>query len=885
MGPNQPKQLLLKIMEAAQQLDTILTRETVPREAFQSESTALRTQIEQLAIQLILLSPRDHGVEAEDLLWRKAYSDIQKLRKTKRTLVTLCNPEGAYRVHLKKGIRVYHRIFFSVQAYFQLKLDKYLDWTPSSPASHARKAKCPSREEKEWARKFCHCCLLRIGNLYQYLTEFMDSYAEKQAEKYYYKALALIPDMGVPFIHLATLSGTKYSYVEATYFYQCCVYSKVPHVGASLGLEQIYLKIEKIYRHLTGSLIGKVTAEKKQCEYVKRLLVGFLYLQSLLKPSGRKDVRLERLCEVVLEDFQLCLSYVRARDGQRRARGLGGEQKPDSLLPAQLIFQMVVLCLLTVNSLKTANVELRQAATTFTLAFFSHIVHLVSGHIQAGLQSELVPGRDEPHEPKTAKPWPEDRGLGVELPTPGPDSGQSRLSGRVQKLPFSTLPHRPEDSCEESNPKEVSDLEMAWDSYDVLDDSDDWGDVSFSSLLDSDGSLSALLSEAKGDERSTGEKEVSSCGTQPKLQTLQERLEVVSGEELLPTVKVFLQWLGTDPALTVLSMHICPGLWSNLLVVLNHMPRAEELGDPDLGLAPWFQELLPHFEQPAPPISRPLPEDVILHTLLPLRAAHRSLDFELNMPPPFSREEVALRACLLRTFGHFAAQLPKSRILFDSRLGLFIKTIRDGKTPSQQTREEGAQRSIKEYRVQQLLQKELELMERNLQLLQAQTALSPYLIIDSLALCQYLSLIREMAQSGRFIIIIPRIVIDELDRMKGEPPVRHALRFMEDELKKRNRCFRCQVEVGHKFMRPVIQGEDAPAWNLYGILFGYEDVVHVAGTEMEDAKGMVTLLTALSVVDPRAFSFPLKLAFSAACSAGVDINHILTFYSQWKALS
>ncbi|XP_068958937.1 nonsense-mediated mRNA decay factor SMG5-like [Petaurus breviceps papuanus] len=885
MGPNQIKQLLMKIVASARQLDAILARELAPQEAFQPETLALRTQIEEGAIQLILLSPKDHGVEAEDLLWRKVYSDIRKLRKTKGALATFCGPEVAYRGHLKRGIRVYHRIFFSVQAYFQLKLENYLDWTPSSRVSASRKAESPSVEEKDWALKFCHCCLLRIGDLYHDLAEFTDSYADKKAENYYYKALALIPEMGQPFVHLATLAGAKYSYVEAAYFYQCCIYSQVPHVGASLGLERIYLKTEKIYRSLWGSLIGESPTEKKQGEDVKRLLLGFLYLQSLLKPNGRRDLRLERLCQVVLEDFQLCLFYPPAKDSQKGARGWGGEQKSDSLLPNQLLFQMVVLCLLTVHSLKTANVELCQTATTFTLAFFSYIIRLVSGHIQAGLRSKLVPGRGVPEELKTDKPWPEDRWPEPGLPAPSPDSGHSRSSGSGQKSPFSSLPHHSQDSREEGSPKEVSDLDVTRDSYDAFDDGDDWGDISFCSLPDSDGSLSDLLSEAKRDERSSGEKEVCCSGTQPKPQSLQERLEVVSGEGLLPTVKVILQWLGTDPALTVLSMHTCPGLWSDLLLVLNQMPRAEELGNPTLGLAPWLQELLAHFEQPAPPISRPLPEDVILHSLLPLRVAHRSLDFDLAMAPPFSREETALRACVLRTFGHFAAQLPQSRIQFDSRLGLFKKTLQEDKTPSQQTWKEVAQSCAKENRVQQQLQKELELLEKNLWLLQAQTALSPYLIIDSLALCQYLSVIREMAQSGRFFIIIPRIVIDELDRKKGDALARHALRFIEDELKRKNRRFRCQVEVGHKFMRPVTRGEDVPLWNLYGILFAYEDVMHAAGTEPEDAKGLVTILTALSLVDPRAFSFPLKLALWTAHSAGVSIHHVLMFYTQWKSLS
>lgn len=54
------------------------------------------------------------------------------------------------------------------------------------------------------------------------------------------------------------------------------------------------------------------------------------------------------------------------------------------------------------------------------------------------------------------------------------------------------------------------------------------------------------------------------------------------------------------------------------------------------------------------------------------------------------------------------------------------------------------------------LQLEVSQLEGSLQQPKAQSSMSPYLVPDTAALCQHLNLIRQLAKSGCFIIIIPR---------------------------------------------------------------------------------------------------------------------------------
>lgn len=54
------------------------------------------------------------------------------------------------------------------------------------------------------------------------------------------------------------------------------------------------------------------------------------------------------------------------------------------------------------------------------------------------------------------------------------------------------------------------------------------------------------------------------------------------------------------------------------------------------------------------------------------------------------------------------------------------------------------------------LQLEVSQLEGSLQQPKAQSSMSPYLVPDTTVLCQHLGLLRQLAASGCFIIIIPR---------------------------------------------------------------------------------------------------------------------------------
>lgn len=102
---------------AAQRLDLLLRKGNAHKEVFKPPVLALRDAVQQVCIKLTFLHPVDYGRKAEELLWRKMYSDVAVLLlRTKRKHVdTFKQWEGPLRAHLKGSLRFYDHVFLFLQ--------------------------------------------------------------------------------------------------------------------------------------------------------------------------------------------------------------------------------------------------------------------------------------------------------------------------------------------------------------------------------------------------------------------------------------------------------------------------------------------------------------------------------------------------------------------------------------------------------------------------------------------------------------------------------------------------------------------------------------------------------------------------------------------------
>ncbi|XP_029141876.1 protein SMG5 isoform X2 [Protobothrops mucrosquamatus] len=915
----------------------------------------------------MFLHPVDYGRKAEELLWRKVYYEVIQLIKTnKKHIHSRSTLECAYRTHLIAGIGFYQHLLLYIQSHYQLELQCCIDWTHvTDPLIGCKKPVSASEKEMDWAQIACHRCLVYLGDLARYQNELAGVDTELLAERFYYQALSVAPQIGMPFNQLGTLAGSKYYNVEATYCYLRCIQSEVSFEGAYGNLKRLYDKAAKMYHQLKKCETRKLSSSRKRCKDIKRLLVSFMYLQSLFQPkSSSADSELTSLCQSVLEEFNLCLFYLSSSPHTSSTTEEEEEwENGCSFLPDLLIFRMIVVCLMSVHSLKRAeDPEVRESANS------------VERETEADSAVHRAPGEPRQNDSPKGKKY-------------------SRLSclrrrRRAQKLDESDLsegfdsdssPESTKASGASDTGSEKSD-EEAEAAFDMETDSDMNSQESRSDLEDmeeeeengtrgapdlgpglaktdppepvangpgslgsSEASIASNLQamstqlfqtkrcfrlaptfsnvllkpgcgppapkEAAGDGKpcvngdverpaapepddvSESEESISSSRSCRNERSLQEKLEIISGEGLLPTVKVFLDWLRTNTDLIIMCAQVSERL--SAPPVFSLLPPLGLLSESGLFLSSEVKTMLPVSEVPDLSTCLLLPEDVALRNLPPLKGAHKRFNFEQDRPVLTEVEESVVRICCIRSFGHFITRLQGSILQYNSEVGIFIsiaQSEQDGLLQQAQAQfrmaaEEARRNRLMRDMAQLRLQLEVSQLEGSLQQPKAQCVMSPYLVPDTQALCQHLSPIRQLAASGRFIVIIPRTVIDGLDFLKKENAgARDSIRYLEAEFKKGNRYIRCQKEAGKSFERHKLKRQDLDAWNLYKILDSCKQLTASQGGSEDDTAGMVTVITGFQLQDPSKLSAPMQSAIQAAASASIEIQNVLEFYKHWKEM-
>uniref|UniRef100_A0A3B4XRQ2 Nonsense-mediated mRNA decay factor n=1 Tax=Seriola lalandi dorsalis TaxID=1841481 RepID=A0A3B4XRQ2_SERLL len=906
--------------------------------------------------------------------------------------------ECAYRTHLIAGVGFYQHLLLYIQSHYQLELQDCIDWTHvTDPLIGRKKPVSATPKEMEWAQMACHRCLVYLGDLARYQNELAGVEAEQLAERFYHQALSVMPHVGMPFNQLGTLAGSKFYNVEATYYYLRCIQSDAPFEGAYGNLKRLFDKAAKMYHQVKKQEMKKLSPSRQRSKDIKRLLVSFMYLQSLLQPKNSlMETELTSLCQSVLEDFNLVLFYLPppAHGGSHHSPSEEEEeqqQHTDSscpVLPDTLVFKMVVTCLMVVHSLKRGGSKQYSASIAFTLALFSHLVN----HVNIRLQAELEEAESQVPPLHTDATGERGETLSVEEQRKLEEDKQrqkkkyTRLS-RLRRRRCARKDGRGEDESDlsegfESEEDEDDDEEKrgrgSWGSgseeeeeeggtaFDVETDSDmnsqesrsdleDMEDTENSDnleeggdrdgdtppttngpLMPSDSSISSNLQamssqlfQAKRcfrlaptfsnmllrpqassssdiptptDASAPPSQETppppgdspyldsDSEGSQHSTQsvhsekTLLEKLEIMTNQGLIQVVKVFIDWLRTNTDIILMCAQSSQSLWNRLSVLLNLLPDGSKMLEAELGLNAEVTELLNECEQPGLVQSLLLPEDLALRHLPALSVAHRRLDFTHRNPSLSPLQECVVRVCCIRSFGHFLTNLQGNVLHFNPEAGIFTSIsqseqdnlVQQAKAQFRMAEEEARRNRLMRDMAQLRLQLEVSQLEGSLQQPKAQSSMSPYLVPDTAALCQHLNLIRQLAGSGCFIIIIPRTVIDGLDRLKKENAgARDGIRFLESEFRKGNRYIRCQKESGRSFERDKLKRQDIEAWHLYKMVDSCRQLTVSQNNGDEDTAGMVTILTGHQVDELCTRSAAMKVSHSL---------HVVAFHRHEETL-
>uniref|UniRef100_A0ABM0MML2 Protein SMG5-like n=1 Tax=Saccoglossus kowalevskii TaxID=10224 RepID=A0ABM0MML2_SACKO len=356
------------------------------------ETIAVRNRLKDLCERMMFLNPENYGRKAEELLWRKVFYDVIQLIKQNRKHVRGGSSlECAYRTHLSSAVGYYHHLLNKVQIEFNINVDGVVDWihvTDSQTHTDKKENKKPvDPKAVEWAKNCCHHCLVYLGDLARYQQD-QDGYRSTVlSQRYYHQALLWNADIGMPHNQLGTLSGNRHQSCDAAYHYMRCLMTFSPFDGAHANLQRLLEKNRRRYKELPQSDLRDLPPDLQRPKDIKKLLIEFMYLLDILQPdSTASTAEISEVCQRVLHDFNLCMYYTHSNGDQPIMPSIrGAEDDKEQFIPDDLVFKIVVMCLITIYRLQETGSEQVSASIAFTLALFSHVLNHLNSRIQSSL--------------------------------------------------------------------------------------------------------------------------------------------------------------------------------------------------------------------------------------------------------------------------------------------------------------------------------------------------------------------------------------------------------------------------------------------------------------------------------------------------------------------
>ncbi|KAM7312301.1 protein SMG5 isoform X1 [Ixodes scapularis] len=664
--------LIMSASEAVRKLEEQLRNATSARARMAPEVTLLRTRVKEYCERLLFAAPLEYGRQAEELTWRKVYYEaVQQFKAPKRGVQG--NGEGervkddeeeeavlSLRAHLTSGLGHYHHLLIRLQAEYRLDLESSVDvplrWSHrglprgrlsqrrQQPPHHGHDASGQHEESLVlWARQACHRLLLCLGDLARYLSELgAPGSGERErwallSQRYYWQALGLDPEAGMPHNQLGTLAGCAHVGCNAAYHYLRCLQSGQPFDGAQGNLLRLLDKNSRLL----------LEAPHGGNNHLFHFSTHFLKLCEQLYTSTDTN-GIQALCEETLAQLSALLA------------------EPE-MPTADLVFRAAVMAMLCTEKLRKSGPHpLSSAAAAFTLSLFSHVLAACSrrlappatdGHEDPVAPSSLRgPDAAQPDcvvDPDSCLDSGEGSGCGSPLclvPPPGeklkPETEQQSVQqSRPMKESHQRMTCSPSTSTDEGSTHESSDHSSPTDPWSSHPDSEE-----------GESPLGTATNDSGGD---------------PVRGSGRELLLQLGGEGLLPCIKVLCDWLRGHAEFMGPCAQAAGPLWLHLATLLNVLQRFEELV---LATTDGRQAMDRCSDMGAPrgPVGLPgdnwgqgppLAEDICLRGTVALARAHAAVDWALQ-PPSSQALQAWLRLECILQFGQWAANKPGSGLRY-----------------------------------------------------------------------------------------------------------------------------------------------------------------------------------------------------------------------------
>lgn len=325
-----------------------------------------------------------YGKKLEEFLWRKGYYDVistaKKLKKKEYTQ----DEVSLIQAHVNAGIGFYHHLIAKLQFEFDVDVKNFIDF---AMLHEEKKENCDQSDEGvQWAKEAIHQCLVYLGDLSRYKLEIYPNWEQSLAIRYYLQAISFRPECGMPHNQMGMLAMNQNHFLDSVYHYMRCLACKIPFDGTTNNLLSLFEKNLKFIEQLPKEdENADCIIEPSKSENIGRFLARFLLLIDIWYFNKQVN-KVYSLCHQICKNLEECLSYTKPPTSESGESPSDNDSTENESLPcylnSEMIFKIIVICLLCISKLRSTNSAQLSAAVAFTLALYSQLVQNVTNHIQ-----------------------------------------------------------------------------------------------------------------------------------------------------------------------------------------------------------------------------------------------------------------------------------------------------------------------------------------------------------------------------------------------------------------------------------------------------------------------------------------------------------------------
>lgn len=623
------------ISDNARRLDDARGCASTVSELFTPSLLAQRSRLRENCEKLIFLDPALYGRKGEEMLWRKVYYDVVSTAKRLKKKDYTSEDVAHLQCHINAGLGYFHHFISRLELEFDLNLQGIVDFSINS---NLKCADDLTSDMPEWVELSIHRCLIYLGDLTRYKIEIYPNWDHNLAIRYYMQAANFKPEYGMPHNQLGTLATNLDYSLDSAYHYIRCLDCRHVFEGTENNLLRLFEKNATSEKNIPNEMNSLL----EPTEHIKRLVVRYLSLVDIFY-FEKKRINLPILCHQVLLDLQNCLSFSKPVDSESSESPIDNESfDVDSLttpvyLNSDIIFKMVVICLMCIIKLKKSDSQQLSMIKAFLLAMYSQLIQNIIDRIEGSV-------------------------FNISIST----ATKKLKNGELKKKGIAKLRRRVKESSEDSD---LSESELSFEDT-ITESSEESDNVSVCSD-DSDINPADPAVEIKinGDGDNHVDTKIIKNSIDPvkKVRRMDpnDLLEIVAEEGLLQSIKILCDWLMSD--VSVIrdcgnSSQILLKRIIQLLNLINVETNYKKIKNIKIG----FDLVQRDYEK------IPLPEDIILKGIPILTFVQQKIDWKyLSNYIIEPKEEALFRIHKLVRFGHYLAETNDIGVIYDKKKKCF----------------------------------------------------------------------------------------------------------------------------------------------------------------------------------------------------------------------